>query len=136
MIKTLKNKKAEGYIDVAIAVLVTALALILAVSIWSMVTRKQDMNYMCSELLDVATVTGKVGDEVRVRYEELCIESGFRPDVDFSATYFDSATGTVQLGDSITCTLSYEMTLPGFGDFSLPFRVSVTKSGLSRVYWK
>lgn len=136
MIKKLKSKKAEGYIDIAVAVLIITFVLILALSIWSMVTLKQDMNYMCSELLDTATVTGKVGDEVQTRYEELCTETGFRPDVDFLAIYFDSGSGKVQLGDGITCTLSCEMTLRGFGGFRLPFRISVTKSGLSRVYWK
>ena len=48
MLKTLKNKKAEGYIDVAVAVLVIALVLVLIISIWSMVTLKQDMTYMCN----------------------------------------------------------------------------------------
>ena len=48
MLKTLKNKKAEGYIDVAVAVLVIALVLVLIISIWSMVTLKQDMTYMCT----------------------------------------------------------------------------------------
>lgn len=61
MLKTLKNKKAEGYIDVAVAVLVIALVLVLIISIWSMVTLKQDMTYMCNELLEVATVTGRIG---------------------------------------------------------------------------
>ncbi len=58
MIKALKNKKAEGYIDIAVAVLVIAFILVIVISIWSMVTLKQDMNYMCSELLEIDTVTG------------------------------------------------------------------------------
>ena len=36
----------------------------------------------------------------------------------------------------VTVTLTTEMILPGFGGFELPFDVSVTKSGLSRMYWK
>ena len=47
MLKSLKNKKAEGYIDVAVAVLVIALVLVMIMSIWQMVTLKQDMSYMC-----------------------------------------------------------------------------------------
>ena len=106
MLKTLKNKKAEGYIDVAVAVLVIALVLVLIISIWSMVTLKQDMTYMCNELLEVATVTGRIGPEVEARFAELCAESGFTPTVQFSATYFDYATGKVQLGDVISVTLT------------------------------
>ena len=112
MLKTLKNKKAEGYIDVAVAVLVIALVLVLIISIWSMVTLKQDMTYMCNELLEVATVTGEIGPEVQARFAELCTESGFTPTVEFSATYFDYATGKVQLGDVISVTLTTEMILP------------------------
>ena len=50
MIKALKNKKAEGYIDVAVAVLVIVFVLITVISIWSMVTLKQDMAYMCNDI--------------------------------------------------------------------------------------
>ena len=46
MIKALKNRKAEGYIDVAIAVLVIVFLLVLALSVFKLVTLKQDMKYM------------------------------------------------------------------------------------------
>ena len=136
MLKTLKNKKAEGYIDVAVAVLVIAFVLVFVMSIWSMMTIKQDMIYMCEELLDTATVSGRVGDEVFARYGELCREVGFEPTVKFDASYFDSSKKQVQLGDVISCTLTHKVVLPGFGNFELPFEVTVTQSGLSRVYWK
>ena len=136
MLKTLKNKKAEGYIDVAVAVLVIAFVLILIISIWSMITLKQDMTYMARELVEAATVSGRIGPEVEARFAELCAESSFTPTVSFSATYFDPITGKVQLGEVISVTLTTEMILPGFGGFELPFDVSVTQSGLSRVYWK
>ena len=136
MFRTLKNKKAEGYIDVAVAVLVIAFIFIFVISIWSMVTLKQDMKYMAGELLEVATVTGRVDSETEARFNELCAEAGFTPTVQFEAVYYDILSGKVQLGNVITVTLTTEMVLPGFGGFRLPFRVSVTQSGLSRVYWK
>lgn len=136
MTKILKNKRAEGYIDIAIAVLIFAFVLIFAVSIWSMVTLKQDMNYMASELLTAATSTGMVGADVQTRFQELCAESGITPSVQFKANYFDYATGKVQLGEVISVTLTHELTLPGFGGVAFPFQVTVTRSGLSRIYWK
>lgn len=60
MLKTLKNKKAEGYIDVAVAVLVIAFALMFIVSIWSMMTLKQDLKYMCGEATVEATTPAVV----------------------------------------------------------------------------
>lgn len=136
MIKALKNRKAEGYIDVAIAVLVIVFLLVLALSVFKLVTLKQDMKYMCEELVKTATLNGKVGEEVDERFEELCAETGVRPRLAITATYFNATTKTVQLGDTITVKLTYETSLAGFGDFELPFEVSVSSSGLSRIYWK
>ena len=136
MIKALKNRKAEGYIDVAIAVLVIVFLLVLALSVFKLVTLKQDMKYMCEELVKTATQNGKVGEEVDERFEELCAETGVRPRLTITATYFNATTKTVQLGDTITVKLTYETSLAGFGDFELPFEVSVSSSGLSRIYWK
>jgi len=134
--KTFKNKKAEGYIDVAVAVLVIAFVLIFAVSIFSMITLKQDLSYMCEELVEAATASGCVGDAVSQRYNELCDEIGITPDVLFQAVYYDDITGKVQLGDTISCTLTYRLTLPGFGGYQFPVNATATKSGLSRIYWK
>ena len=136
MIKILKNKKAEGYIDVAVAVLVIAFILLLLISLWSIIIFNQDMKYMCNELLEAATISGRIGTEVDQRFEELCAEVGFRPSVQYAAEYFDTASGKVQLGKAITISLTHEIILPGFGGFSSPIDITVTRSGLSRVYWK
>lgn len=133
---SLKNNKGEGYVEVAVAVLVIAFVLLLTISIFSMITLKQDLKYMCRELVEVATVTGGVTDAVYQRYDELSKETGLNPTVYYSAVYFDRATGKVQLGDAISCTLTADFTLPGFGGYTFPFSVEATESGLSRVYWK
>ena len=114
--RIMKSTRGEGYIDLAVAVLVLVFVLVIAISLWSAITLKQDMRYMCEELIATATSTGKVGEEVQQRFAELCEET--------------------QLGEIITCTLTHEITLQGFGTFTLPFSVTVTQSGLSRVYWK
>ena len=82
--KQLTNKRAEGYIDVAVTVLVVSFLLILMVSVFGAVSQKQDLKYMCSELVEMATTTGKIGDEVQERYEALCEETGMTPTVSFS----------------------------------------------------
>ena len=108
----------------------------IAISLWSAITLKQDMRYMCEELIATATSTGKVGEEVEQRFAELCEETGITPTVTWNTTYYNAAKKQVQLGEIITCTLTHEITLQGFGTFTLPFSVTVTQSGLSRVYWK
>ena len=124
MKRIMKSTRGEGYIDLAVAVLVLVFVLVIAISLWSAITLKQDMRYMCEELIATATSTGKVGEEVEQRFAELCEETGITPGKQ------------VQLGEIIACTLTHEITLQGFGTFTLPFSVTVTQSGLSRVYWK
>ena len=87
--KKLKNNRAEGYIDVVVTVLVVSFLLILMVSVFGAVSRKQNLKYMCSELVEVATATGRVGEEVKARYETLCEETGMDPIVNFRTVYFD-----------------------------------------------
>ena len=132
----LNNCRGESYIDLAVAVLVFVSMLVLAISLWSAVTLKQDMRYMAQELIDTATVSGQIGPDVNDRYTELCSEAGITPTMKWEADYCDAAGKKVQLGDTMTITLTHEITLPGFGGFTLPFSVKVRQSGLSRVYWK
>ena len=134
--KQLSNKNAEGYIDVAVTVLVVSFLLILTVSIFGAVSQKQDLKYMCSELVEMATTTGKVGDEVQERYEALCAEKGITPTVIFETVYFDADCEKVQLGEVISCTLTVDTGLPGFGDKFFAFSMTATASGLSQIYWK
>ena len=134
--KQLKKKNAEGYIDVAVTVLVVSFLLILMVSVFGAVSQKQDLKYMCSELVEMATTTGKIGDEVQERYEALCEETGMNPTVSFSTVYFDGDSGKVQLGEVISCTLTVESSLPGFGGELFAFTMTATESGLSKIYWK
>ena len=60
--------------------------------------------------------------------------------VDFSYSFDGSetldSTGKVQLGDRIICTVTYQLRMPGFGDFVLPISLKASSSGLSQVYWK
>lgn len=81
MLEKLQNKKAEGYIDVAVAVLVIVFLLVFSVGIFSKIAVKQDLSHMCSELVEVATTSGRIGPEVQARYEQLCKEAGIRPTI-------------------------------------------------------
>jgi hypothetical protein len=136
MKKRICNNRAEGYIDVAVTVLVVSFLLILMVSVFGAVSQKQDLKYMCSELVEMATTTGKIGDEVQARYDTLCEETGMNPTVSFSTVYFDEDSGKVQFGEVISCTLTVESGLPGFGGELFAFTMTATESGLSQIYWK
>lgn len=134
--KGLRTKRAEGYVDVAVAVLVVSFLLVLLVSVFGLVSKKQDLRYMASELIDAATVSGSVGQEVQKRYAQLCEETGLLPSVNWIAAYYDAATGKVQLGDVISVSLETETSILGFGGVLFPVKLTATASGLSEVYWK
>lgn len=134
--KGLRTKRAEGYVDVAVAVLVVSFLLVLLVSVFGLVSKKQDLRYMASELIDTATVSGSVGQEVQKRYAQLCEETGLHPSVNWIAAYYDAATGKVQLGDVISVSLETETSILGFGGVLFPVKLTATASGLSEIYWK
>ena len=136
MRRLLKSKSGGTYVEMVVAVLVIVFILVLIVSVWSAAMLKQEMRYICQELINTATVSGRIGNEVETRFAELCDEAGFTPNITWETTYYESTSKKVQLGQTIKCTLSHEITLQGFGTFTLPFSVTVSKSGLSRVYWK
>ena len=109
MKRIMKSIRGEGYIDLAVAVLVLVFVLVIAISLWSAITLKQDMRYMCEELIATATSTGKVGEEVEQRFAELCEETGITPTVTWNTTYYNATKKQVQLGEIITCTLTHEI---------------------------
>ncbi|MBR4013400.1 MAG: DUF4320 family protein [Clostridia bacterium] len=130
------NKRAEGYVDVAVAVLVISFLLILLVSVFGVIHQKQTLNQMAEQIVEIASINGCVDDEVMERYEQLCEQTGLTPTMTFEATYFDEDTGKVQLGDIIFCTLTMETSLIGFGGELFPINMTVTASGVSQVYWR
>lgn len=134
--KKICNKKGEGYVDVAVAVLVIYFLLILLVSVFGVIHQKQTLNQMAEQIVEIASINGCVDNEVMERYEQLCEQTGLTPTVTFDATYFDEDTGKVQLGDIISCTLTMETSLIGFGGELFPIDMTVTASGVSQVYWR
>ena len=130
------NKRAEGYVDVAVAVLVISFLLILLVSVFGVIHQKQTLNQMAEQIVEIASINGCVDNEVMERYEQLCEQTGLTPTMTFEATYFDEDTGKVQLGDVISCTLTMETSLIGFGGELFPIDMTVNASGVSQVYWR
>lgn len=137
MIKIIKSKKAEGYIDTVVCVMAAMMVIVLALNVFSFLTLKQDMDHFAKELIDTATTYGRTKTEVTDRYKELTEEIGINPTYSFNGTdYYNSSAGKVQLGDTITVTISYKTYVKGLGAFKIPITLTVKHSGLSQKYWK
>jgi hypothetical protein len=136
MLKAICNKKAEGYIDTCVGVVVFVMVLVIAINIFSFITLKVEMDQIAEELIEAATCSGSFD----TRFDQCCADMQddyFDFDVDYDAdSYFNSTYERVQLGERMWVTVSVRTYVRGLGVFKIPVTVSVTRSGLSEKYWK
>ena len=137
MIKNLiRSKKAEGYIDTVVFVLISVMVISLTVNVFSFLTVKQDLDYFARELIKSAATSGTTTGVVETRYSELASETGLYPEVSWEADYYNTSELTVQYGETITITLTMHTTMKGFGVFEIPVTLTAKQSGLSMKYRK
>ena len=136
MLKAIRNKKAEGYIDICVGVVVFAIVLVIAINIFSFITLKVEMDQIAEELIEAATYSGSFD----TRFDQCCADMQddyFGFNVNYGAdSYFSSTYERVQLGERMWVTVSVRTYVRGLGVFKIPVTVSVTRSGLSEKYWK
>jgi hypothetical protein len=135
--KKLLSKRGEGYIDLCVMVLCAMLVIVLALNTFSFFIIKQDLDHYAKEMIRTASVSGRTtGPEIDNRQTELTAETNLTPAVSWDAAYFNITQRTVQLGDTITVTLTYTTQFRGFGLFSVPVTLTAKHSGLSQRYHK
>ena len=127
----LKEKRGEGYIDVAVLVLCAVFVLALAMRVLPVFIQKQQLDYYASELVRKAEVTGRVGEETSRRAAVLTEKTGLTPDITWSTQ------GQIQLNSDVMVTLTMETNIGLFGDTgSFPVTLRAQAAGKSEVYWK
>ena len=137
MKKYISSKRGEGYIDLCVMVLCAMLILVLAINTFSFFIIKQDLDHYAKEMIKTAVTAGRTaGPEINNRQTELNAETNLDPAVSWDAAYFNVTQRTVQLGDTITVTLTYTTQFRGFGIFSVPVTLTAKHSGLSQRYHK
>lgn len=131
MIRALKSKRGEGYIDVAVLVLCAMLIIALAVQVFPAYIAKQQVDTFASELMREAEIVGRVGSETTTQEQLLRERTGLEPEVTWSKT------GMIQLNEEVTVTVTYEMNIGLFAGFgSFPVTLQAQATGKSEVYWK
>lgn len=126
-----KNRRAEGYIDVVVLVLCAVLMLALAIRILPVFVAKQQLDTFATELVREAEVTGRVGSETSRRAAVLREKIGIDPDISWSTG------GRIQLNEEVTVTLTLRRNIGLFGGFgSFPITLQAQATGKSEVYWK
>ena len=131
MLKLLKSKRGEGYIDVCVLVLCAMLVIALAVQVLPVFIAKNQLDTYATELCREAEISGRVGSETNRRAAVLTEQTGLSPRISWSKT------GNIQLNEEITVTLTLDMNIGLFGGFgSFPISLRSEASGKSEVYHK
>jgi hypothetical protein len=131
VLKLIKSKRGEGYIDVAVLVLCVMLVIALAVSVLPVYVTKNKLDTYAAELCREAEIAGRVGSETTMRAQVLSERMGIEPDVSWSKS------GNIQLNQEFTVTVTLQTDLRLFGGFgSFPVTLQAKASGKSEVYHK
>jgi hypothetical protein len=131
VLKILRSKQGEGYIDVAVLVLCAMLVIALAVRVFPAYIIKQQVDTFATELMREAEIAGRVGTETTNRELLLREKTGITPTVTWSKS------GRIQLNEEITVTVTFETNIGLFGGFgSFPVTLRADAAGKSEVYWK
>ena len=131
MLKILRSKQGEGYIDVAVLVLCAMLVIALAVRVFPAYIIKQQVDTFATELMREAEIAGRVGTETTNREILLREKTGIIPTVTWSKS------GRIQLNEEITVTVTFDTNIGLFGGFgSFPVTLKADAAGKSEVYWK
>ena len=131
MKKLRKRHSGEGYIDVCVLVVCAMLVLALVVRVLPVFVAKQQLDTYAVELVREAEISGRVGTETSRRAAVLTEQTGLSPRISWSKT------GTIQLNQEITVTLTLDRNIGLFGGFgSFPITLRSEASGKSEVYHK
>jgi len=131
VLKLLKSRCGEGYIDVAVLVLCVMLVIALAVSVLPVFVTKNKLDAYASELCREAEIAGRVGSETTLRAQVLTEKTGLTPNISWSKN------GRLQLNEEFTVTVTLETDIGLFGGFgSFPITLKAQATGKSEVYWK
>lgn len=134
MRKLLKRKNGEGYVDVAVTILIVSFVLVFAVNIVSLVALNQNIKTASDRIAEYASQQGTT--DIADYVDELSEKMGVDFYCSFDGSELYDSSGKVQLGDKIQCTLTYGVNILGFGEAVHGISISASSTGISRVYWK
>jgi archaellum component FlaF (FlaF/FlaG flagellin family) len=130
----LKRKNGEGYIDVAVSIMLIAFSLVFMVNIVSLVALNQNIKTAADQIAEYASYNGSIDIASYVKEQRAKLGVDFT--CSFDGTQTIGSTKHVQLGDRIECKLTYQLNFLGFGEAVHLFTINASASGISEVYWK
>lgn len=127
-----RNRRGEGYIDVAVSVLCLMLVVALAMTLFPVFMKKQQLDSFADEIVRQAEIVG--GTDVSGRIVQLKQETGLDPQIQWNCEYYSG--NKVQLNGDIHVTLTQRVDIGFFVFGSFPIELKARASGKSEVYYK
>ena len=127
-----RNRRGEGYIDVAVSVLCLMLVVALAMTLFPVLMKKQQLDSFADEIVRQAEIVG--GTDVSGRIVQLKQETGLDPRIQWDCEYYSG--NKVQLNGDIQVTLTQSVDIGFFVFGSFPIELKARASGKSEVYYR
>lgn len=127
-----RNRRGEGYIDVAIGVLCLMLVVALAMTLFPVFMKKQQLDLFAERIVRQAEIVGST--DVSERIAQLKQETGLDPQIQWNCDYYSG--NKVQLNGDIEVTLTQRVDIGFFVFGSFPIELKARASGKSEVYYK
>ena len=131
-----RSKRGEaGYVDIAVGVILVSLIVVIALSIFTVVSKKTSLDLIADEMLETATYHGSFGPEFEAKVAEL--KSKYY-DFDYeisTAQWQDEGKKQVQLGNNMQIRVYTAASIVGT-NIRIPINMSVSRVGPSEYYWQ
>jgi len=138
--KFIRDQTAEGYIDVAITMLIIFVLMASLLALYPIFTAQQSLNQTAQYMARTIELYGKADDET---LESVTSDGTFlAPDsVNVEAEWQDAAEKTIQLKNAFIVTMTRAIPIvimrPALGEpVVINVQITATARGISEVYWK
>ncbi|MEA4890780.1 MAG: DUF4320 family protein [Clostridiaceae bacterium] len=139
MISFTNDQSGEGYVDVAIIILIVFVLMASLLAVFPILSAQQSLNNTVRQIVRTVEITGNAGSEVDAFLNQI---TSVKPDnLSWQTTWKAAANKTIQLKTPFTVTATKKVQLvvlrPSFGDpLVIEVEISATASGISEVYFK
>jgi len=138
--KFIRDQTAEGYIDVAITILIIFVLMASLMALFPIFTAQQSLNQTAKYMARTIELYGKADDETLQSVTE---DSSFLiPDnIEVDTEWYNAAEKTIQLKTLFTVTITKTVPIvilrPALGEpVVINVQITAAARGVSEVYWK
>lgn len=127
----------SNLIGLLLAFLLILVVISITIGVYGQLHTISVLDHFKDEMGAVVSLEGKCsGTAINERYEALCKSAGIRPTVTYETSFYNYNKKTVQYGDEITVTVTYQSKLIGWGDVAVTLPLKVKTTVQSMQYWK